>query len=550
LPTCHEDTALTLIVSEFLSGVTPAQARRQAWSAGGLAFLLFIAASWHQTIIGFDSRFVMFAQEMLRHGPGFFPTTYGEPYPDYSAFSTWLIYLASLAQGQVSSFSAWLPTCVASAVMVGLMYRLLAPYSRRWAWLSIAALLLSNTFISETRAVSLDQMLATVAFAVFYLTYATDHFGSSRRMWLVFALLILGFAIRGPIGLVVPTGVACSYYLLSGQHKRMLLFGTAALVVLGVCMLTLMAMARADGGQALVAEVIRMQITGRMDGSEGASPLLWYFSSSLGNYALAYPLALLVLATVTITARHERSDAQQLLWLSAFAAFTVMVGLSIPEAKKSRYILSMAPMAAIIAGYPFQMRVGRVFKYLRGMTLTLYCFIPGALLAGLLAVRPRFPEALGDIGTVLAVLGMLQLIALPLLMRPRLRLYGLPACAVLAVWVSYIGVYEKVQRNLYDTHRFTEAVMGVTEGDGAPLVLHSMGKDAKAIKFMVNVDHDLQPIFTETPEQLDAVKGPANVVMSNSDLQRLHGTRFARLPVSLTGRFDKEDYVLLRVPAS
>lgn len=541
---------MTSIVSEFLSGVTPAQARRQAWSAGGLAFLLFIAASWHQTIIGFDSRFVMFAQEMLRHGPSFFPTTYGEPYPDYSAFSTWLIYLASLPFGQVTSFTAWLPTCVASAVLVGLMYRLLAPYSRRWAWLSIAALLLSNTFISETRAVSLDQMLATVAFAVFYFAYAADHFGSARRLWLVFVLLVLGFAIRGPIGLVVPTGVVCSYYLLSGQYKRMLLFGTAALVLLVLCMLALLGMARADGGQALVGEVIRMQITGRMDGTEGASPLLWYFSSSLGNYALAYPLALLVLAVVAITARKERSTAQQLLCLCAFAALTVMVGLSIPEAKKSRYILAMAPMAAIIAGYPFQMRIGRQFWWLRGMTLTLYCFIPGALMAGLLAVRPRFPEALGDIGTVLAVLGMLQLIALPLLMRPRLRLYGLPACAVLAVWVSYIGVYEKVQRNLYDTHRFTEAVMAVTEGDSAPLVLHSMGKDAKAIKFMVNVDQDLQPVFTETAEQLDAVKGPANVVMSNSDFQRLRGTRFASLPVSLTGRFDKEDYVLLRVPAS
>jgi hypothetical protein len=168
-------------------------------------------------------------------------------------------------------------------------------------------------------------------------------------------------------------------------------------------------------------------------------------------------------------------------------------------------------------------------------------------MAGLLAVRPRFPEALGDIGPVLVVLGMLQLIALPLLMRPRLRLYGLPACAVLAIWICYIGVYEKVQRNLYDTHRFTEAVRAVTHNDSAPLVLHSMGKDAKAIKFMVNVDQDLQPVFTETTDQLDAVQGPANVVMSNSDFQRLQGTRFAGLPVALSGRFDKEDYVLLRV---
>jgi hypothetical protein len=169
-------------------------------------------------------------------------------------------------------------------------------------------------------------------------------------------------------------------------------------------------------------------------------------------------------------------------------------------------------------------------------------------MGGLLAVRPRFPEALSDIGPVLVGLGLLQLIALPLLMRPRLRLYGLPACAVLAVWISYIGVFEKAERTLYDTRHFTQGVLDRTLDDKAPLVLHSMGKDAKGIKFMVNVNQDLQPVFTETPEQLSAVKGPANVVMSNGDFQQLHGTPLGQLPVWFSGRFDKEDYVLVRVP--
>lgn len=539
---------MTAIDSEFLSGVTPARARRQAWWAGGLAFLLFVTASWHLSIIGFDSRFVMFAQEMLRHGPGVFPTTYGEPYPDYSGFTTWLIYLGSLPFGQVTSFSAWLPTCIASAVMVGLMYRLLSPYSRRWAWLSIALLLLSNTFITETRAVSLDQMLATVSFAVFYLAYATDHFGSARRLSAVFALLILGFAIRGPIGLVVPAGVLCSYYGLNRQWRRLWTVGLAAGVLLLACVLVLLLLARISGGEALLAEVVRMQFTSRMDGSEGSSPVFWYFSSAFGNYALAYPLALVVLATVAVVARKQRSEALDLLYVCAFAGLTVMVGLSIPQAKKARYILPMLPMAAIIAAYPFQVRAGRSFWWLRGFILTFCCFIPGVLMAGLLAVRPRFPEALSDIGPILAVLGILQLVALPLLMRPRLRLYGLPACAVLAVWISYIGVFEKTERTLYDTRHFTQAVREATRSDKAPLVLHSMGKDAKAIKFMVNVDEDLQPVFTNTPEQLLSVQGPANVVMSNNDFQKLQGTRLSELPVLLNGRFDKEDYILVRLP--
>lgn len=178
--------------------------RRQSLGLGLLALLLFIAGNWHQAIIGFDSRFVLFAQEMLRHGPGFFPTTYGQPYADYLATSTLMTWLVSLPFGEVTRFTAWLPTAIASALIVTLVYRLTAPYSQRWGLLSIAMLLLSSSFISETRAVSLDQMLAAIALAVFYLGYAHDHFGAGKRLHWLYLLLIVGFAVRGPIGLVVP----------------------------------------------------------------------------------------------------------------------------------------------------------------------------------------------------------------------------------------------------------------------------------------------------------------------------------------------------------
>ncbi len=60
-----------------------AMIRHQSLGLGLLALVLFIVGNWHQAVIGFDSRFVLFAQEMLRHGPSFFPTTYGQPYADY-----------------------------------------------------------------------------------------------------------------------------------------------------------------------------------------------------------------------------------------------------------------------------------------------------------------------------------------------------------------------------------------------------------------------------------------------------------------------------------
>ncbi|MDD1139315.1 glycosyltransferase family 39 protein [Pseudomonas sp. TNT2022 ID233] len=527
-----------------LIGLTPAL-RRQSLIAGLLAFLLFIAGVYGQAPIGFDSRFVLFAQEMLRHGPSVFPTTYGEPYADYSSLSTLFIWLLSLPFGTVNSLTAWLPSAVAGAVIVTLMYRLLAPSSVRWAVVSIALLMLTSTFITETRAVSQDLMLAAVAFSVFYLGYAHDHFAAGRRWPLVFILLLLGFGIRGPIGLVLPTGMLCSYYLLDRQWSRLLTFGVLASLLLAACVGLLLWLAEVSGGSAFRQDVIRMQFMGRIDGSEGVSGSLYYFTSSLGNYALAYPLALLALAAAWLSKPRQRGPALRLVQYCAAAGLIVMLGLSIPQAKKARYLLPMLPMAAIIAAYPFQVMHGRVFAWLRVGMQGLWLLIPALLIVLLWVAQRRFPESLTDLTPVMIVLGLLQLAALSRLWLSRWRTEVLAFSAVLAVWSAYALVFEPVERQLYDTRTFSQAALARIHEQPAPLVLHGMGKDAKAIKFMVNVEQDLQPLFTETTQALEALKGPAWLMMDRSDLQALQGTPLGALQPVLSGRFDKNDYVLL-----
>ena len=521
--------------------------RRQSLGLGLLALLLFIAGNWHQAIIGFDSRFVLFAQEMLRHGPSVFPTTYGQPYADYLATSTLLTWLVSLPLGQVTSLTAWLPTAIASAFIVTLVYRLTAPYSQRWGLLSIALLLLSSNFITETRAVSLDQMLAAIALAVFYLGYAHDHFRSAKRLHWLYLLLILGFAVRGPIGLVIPTGVLCSYYLINRQWRQLFSFGLLALALLVACVGLLLLMAKLSGGESFMQDVIRMQFLGRMDGSEGSSGLLYYFTSSLGNYALAYPMALLVLLAMVLSGRRAPGPALQLVWYCAAAGLLVMVGLSIPQAKKARYVLPMLPMAAIIAAYPFQVAHGRLFAGLRGLMLGIWTLSPTLLIVGLLLARPRYPEQLSHLGWVLGVLGGLQVLALVTLFKSRLRPVGPAFAAVLAVWASYILVVEPLERSIYDTRTFTLQVHEQVMQQRAPVVLHGLGKDAKAIKYMVNLDCDQVPLFTQQAADLKPLQGPAWLVMSQVDYEGLQDPRFRSITPTLTGEFDRNPYVLLHL---
>jgi 4-amino-4-deoxy-L-arabinose transferase-like glycosyltransferase len=523
----------------------PLTVRRQSLLAGLLALLLFCAGVYGQAPIGFDSRFVLFAQEMLRHGPTVFPTTYGQPYADYTSLSTLFIWLLSLPFGAVNSLTAWLPSAIAGALIVTLMYRLLAPFSLRWAWSSIALLLLTVTFVSEVRAVSQDLMLAAVAFSVFYLGYAHDQRGAGRRWPLVFGLLLLGFGIRGPIGLVVPTGILCSYYLLTGQWRRLLLFGGLASLLLVASVGVLLWMAKASGGQAFLDDVIRMQFMGRMDGSEGASSALYYFTSSLGNYALAYPLAILALLGAWLGRAQLRGPALHLVGYCAAAALLVMLGLSIPLAKKARYLLPMLPMVAIIAAYPFQVTQGRLFAWLRGLTQGLWLLTPGLMMIAVLVAQRRFPEQIGATTLPLVVLAALQLWALSRLLQSRWRAEVTAGCAVMALWLVYASVVEPVERRLYDTRSFTQAVLDQVSQQPAPLVLHRLGRDAKAIKFMVNLDHDMQPLFSETPAQLQALQGPAWLMMDRHDFQALQQARVQTLQPQLSGRFDNNDYVLV-----
>ena len=522
--------------------------RRQSLILAGLALLLFVLGEHQQAAIGFDSRFVLFAKEMLRNGPSFFPTTYGQPYADYSATSTLFIWLLSLPFGGVSSLTAWLPTAIASAFIVLLMYRLVAPHSTTWALMSVALLLLSMTFITETRAVSLDQMLAAVSLSVFYLAYAHDHFAAPRRHGWLLGLLVFGFAIRGPIGLVIPAGILCSYFLLSGQWRRMIVVGVQALGLLLACMGVLLLLAWFSGGEAFVREVIRMQVTGRIDGTEGASGPLYYFTSSLGNYALAYPLAIVVALILLFTGRNQQGPALQLVKYCLAAGLIVMVGLSIPQAKKARYLLPMLPMAAIIAAYPFKGMSGRAFALLRGFIQGLLLIMPGLLMLGLIVATKRVDVPVPSLPSAFITLTILQIIALGLLFKTRWRAPGLAACAVLALWGSYMMVFEPLERSLYNTRSFTRNAMQLIDHAPAPVVLHRMGKDAKAIKFMVNLNHDLLPLFTQTEGELSALAPPLWIVMDQKDYATLRGTPAGTTAPVLSGRFDNNDYVLLHVP--
>ncbi len=527
----------------------------QTWLLAALALLLFSAGAHGLAVIGFDSRFVLFAQEMLRHGPSLFPTTYGEAYPDYPGTSTLFIYLLSLPFGRVDTLAAWLPSALASAATVALVFRLLQPFSPRWALLSVAFLLLTLTFVSETRAVSLDQLISAVALGAFYQAYtAAERSRLALFAWLG-GLLLLGFMIRGPLGLVIPAGVVCACWLVAGDWRRLLGFGLFAGALLTICCLGLLGLARLEGGSGFAWDVLHMQVIGRLDGSAGASSPFYYFLSAPGNYALAFPLALPALALFLVPQRNP-ADARipLLLRACALAALVVMLGLSLPQAKKARYVLAMAPYAAIIAAYPFMVEGNRLARLLRILSQTLWLLLPGLLGAALVFAWLRFPHVAGAhrlaLGSTLALLANLQGLAVYLAFKPGWRALGLAGCAVMAMWGAYILAYEPIERSLYDTRTFVRAADAVMSAQPAPVAFVGLARDAKAIKYLVNLDHDLLPRFVDQNVELKGVQGPLYLVMEAARQRTLGDSPLGSLKPLVAEDFDHEPYVLLYLPAA
>lgn len=542
-----------LFLSSLSRGLVRLSPAAHAWALGLLTLLLFCVEAKGRAIIGFDSRFVLFAQEMLRHGPSLFPTTYGEAYPDYPGTSTFLVYLLSLPFGRVDSLAAWLPSAAAAAAVVALVYRLLEPISRRWALLAVAMLLLTATFVSETRAVSLDQMISALALGAFYLAYRDRE----RPLWPTLAwlglLLLGGFLIRGPLGLVIPAGVVCACYSVAGDWRRLARFAAFAGVMLLFCCLALLGIADFSGGTDFAREVLQMQVVGRLDGSAGASSPLYYFLSAPGDYALAFPLALPALALLFGTpGRSEAQATRVLLRACVLAGLVVMLGLSLPQAKKARYILAMAPYAAIIATYPFHVQGSRLAAFLRTFLQGIWCLLPGLLCLALLLAWRHVPEIATQrqlLQWALALLLVIQGLALWTLLRARQRAVGLAGCAVLALWSAYIVVLEPVERRVYDTREFARAADAAIAARPAPLVFVGLARDAKAIKYLVNLDHDLLPRFVDQNAELDGLRGPLYLVMDSARLKSLAGTPLGTLSPVVSGPFDRESFVLLYLPA-
>lgn len=455
--------------------------------------------------IAFQTRFALFARNMLHQGMSFFPMTYEHPYPDYPALPIIFVVLISKLFHQVTPLTLMFPTAFFSAAVLVMVYLVGALQNRNWGVYGVLLTLLTVGFITEARSIALDQYVSFVSVLCFYLIYSADLSVRYRRLVWIPLLWIFGFACRGPIGLVVPVGIVSMYYLTQKRFRA----GGASLaggaVFLTICMAGLMGAAYFQGGAGFVKTVLLSQSLGRVIGNIGdihKQPFYFYWLRGFGDYALAYPIA--VFAIFFKGKFSKQSDA--FLFKNLFIAFLViMIGLSIPEGKKVRYILPIVPFVSLLAAYLWTENCSLLERW-RKILLIPFKLLPYLVLIAVIAawtMSRKYP--LPQLGCYYwaAIIALLIIIFLKFVIRKRSSVSTTLLFCVLALLSVNFFIIEPVNYKHEETRPFAAQVEYYYRRQKQPIVFYRIGPDQADIKLMANLETSIDlPRFIQSEPQL------------------------------------------------
>jgi 4-amino-4-deoxy-L-arabinose transferase-like glycosyltransferase len=519
--------------------------RLAPWLIGVGGLLLFILGLDHRDFIHLEARFALFAQTMFREGTSFFPTLYGEPYPDYPATGTLLIDLVSLLTGRVTTVTAVLPTAAAAAMTMVFTYLIGSLHAPRWGLYAVFFELCTYQYLATARSVSLDPFVALATTGCFYAAYSAALLNRPWRISLIPLGWAFGFLMRGPIGLIIPAAVVSVFYLLERRWTRFISMSALALGLLALCMVGLLAAARGQAGPGFADQVLRSEALGRVAaGTLEHPPVYSYAVNALAAFALSFPVAVaLVMFGFRALIRPATNEWKLLRHLGAWT-LTVMAGMSIPAKQEIRYLIPVVPAVALMAASLLAVTPPHaLLKRLRRVVLRLMLLMPwiglGLIAAGLTV--PSLRMLVPDTARPGAAAAMVLIIAiLTPALRSRLRDDGERDLATVSLSVAaFIAVtlliVEPIAVDLNRVGTFADAVR-LHRAAGAPVAFYKIGPDAADVKFMAALDDVVRPRFVRAAEEVGAQPADVVIIARRDDFDMLPPELKARTRLLAEGR--------------
>lgn len=306
-----------------------------------------------------EPRFALIAHEMLRDGSFIVPHLQGEVYSEKPPLQVWLIALASLPFGEVTEWSARIPSALAAIATVVLTGWFARRYFGSGAGYAAALILLtSGHFFMRARWSCTDTLLTFFFLAAVVLAFLWTE-GVKWAGWVFFLACALATLTKGPVGLVLPAGILVAHLVLEKRWRQIFRFpwltGMAAFLVIVVPWYILYSMSVSAGEVGRL--VLTQNISRFFSAWNNVQPFYYYlhrFPVSFLPWSIFFPVA----AVAFLRARREPELAPLryvVLWLSL-----VFVFFSISSGKRTVYLLPIFPAAAMVLGWFFTRGLARV----------------------------------------------------------------------------------------------------------------------------------------------------------------------------------------------
>lgn len=525
--------------------------RTNRYSLAIFVFGVFIfTIGLNPEFIGAQARFGLFLREMFCCGPSFFPTTYHTPYPDYPGTSTFMAYLIAKLFGRITPLVAILPSVIASALILVFTYQIGAIRSRKWGLYAVLFSLLTVEFFTDSRSMTMDQYVSIATVVSFYIVYSADCLGRPRRLGWLPLIWIFGFALRGPIGLVLPVATVIAYYLWSGWFKALILTVVSASVMLAIGMIGLLAAAKSQGGDSFMQAVLNTQMIGRIyDKGHGFT---YYWLRCFSSYAMSYPLAILVVVCRFRDILQKKNADDKLLGSLATWVLIILAGMSIPTAKKMRYLLPLVPALSLISAYLLvcvsdQGLIRKVRKgFLRFCSL---CPLFAAIAVLAIFLYARWFQPLWH-AYFFSVFCLLVLLAL-FIRKGIERWKGwydydmMPMLIAVVVFAAVdIGIVDPLLYSLEKSRPFVRRVEALYEETPGTIVFFKVGPDAEDIKFAVNLSKPIEMRFVTSLDPLFCEPGTYYIIAKESVFRIMSANEKKQVQFLTRGKLGHREFVV------
>ncbi|MDQ1300498.1 MAG: hypothetical protein QG637_416, partial [Chloroflexota bacterium] len=329
--------------------------KQHRWLLFGLlafgALLFFVNLGGYDLWPADEPRFGEVAREMMQSGDYLAPHVNGEPYKEKPPLLFWLIATASAPFGDVTEFSARVPSALAALVTVLCTFLLASRlYGPRVAFWSAVVLMTGLRFWWQARTAQIDMVL-TACMSAALLSFWMWHTCKNRR-WLVafYAAIALGVYAKGPAAIIFPLLMIFAFFWRKPAERRQIhwVLGTLAVVALIAIWLIPARMAVATGSgeslQSSIGSVVYRQMIGRffMGVSKAQPP--WYYATTIPVDLM--PWTLLLPYTLPWVWRRRKEEGAMRLLLSWIVP--ALIFFSICSGKRAIYILPMFPVFAIL----------------------------------------------------------------------------------------------------------------------------------------------------------------------------------------------------------